>query len=95
MASTLWTTLLKVLLALIVWIGARIIYNIYFHPLHSFPGPFLARATRLYSAYIRAAGLSERKSLQWHNQYGGIVRIAPDERSFSPNYCPRALKIDL
>ncbi|PSN59190.1 fusicoccadiene 8-ol C-15 hydroxylase [Corynespora cassiicola Philippines] len=83
MASILWITLLKILLAFIVWIGTKIIYNIYFHPLHSFPGPVLARATRLYSAYIRAAGLSERKSLQWHNQYGGIVRIAPDELSFN------------
>ncbi|EME87123.1 uncharacterized protein MYCFIDRAFT_30470 [Pseudocercospora fijiensis CIRAD86] len=83
MASIPWPALLKLVLALFIWTGTRVIYNIYFHPLRSFPGPVLARATRLYSVYIRAAGLSDWKALQWHNQYGGIVRVAPDELSFS------------
>lgn len=71
----------------VVWlfsaaVATNIIYNLYFHPLSRFPGPVLCRSTRLYSAYIRSAGLSERKALEWHDRYGVVVRIAPDERAY-------------
>ena len=54
----------------------------YLHPLRSYPGPFLARATVI---------IYQRKSLQgychlWiqelHKRYGPVVRIAPNELSF-------------
>ncbi|KAF2011846.1 cytochrome P450 [Aaosphaeria arxii CBS 175.79] len=59
------------------------IYNLYFHPLANFPGPILWRASRL--PHMRAVWGKhfpyEIKKL--HAQYGGVVRIAPNELSFS------------
>lgn len=42
---------LLVPVALVVFVTAKLVYNIWFHPLRDYPGPFLARATRLYHAY--------------------------------------------
>lgn len=54
-------------------------YNVFFHPLRSFPGPLLARASRLYYSYYRSTGQLEWKTLELHQKYGSVVRIAPDE----------------
>lgn len=37
--------------ALVVFVVGKLVYNLWFHPLRNYPGPFLARATRLYHAY--------------------------------------------
>lgn len=57
-------------------------YNLWFHPLSKYPGPFLWRATRLpfLSSFIRGRLPHDTKRL--HEQYGDIVRLAPDELSF-------------
>lgn len=39
-------------LGIFVWYTAVVIYRINFHPLAHIPGPFLARATHLYSFYF-------------------------------------------
>jgi hypothetical protein len=58
------------------------IYNAYFHPLAKFPGPFLWRASRL--PYMRAVwGKHFPYEVQkLHEQYGDVVRVAPNELSF-------------
>ncbi|KAI1868375.1 hypothetical protein JX265_007198 [Neoarthrinium moseri] len=48
-----------------------------------FPGPLLARATRVYYSYYRSAGQLELKTRELHDTYGSIVRIAPNELSFT------------
>ncbi|EPS43072.1 hypothetical protein H072_2918 [Dactylellina haptotyla CBS 200.50] len=58
-------------------------YNIYFHPLRHFPGPLRYRASRLAWAVDWWRGRLHRKVLALHLQYGPVVRIAPDELSFS------------
>ena len=58
-------------------------YNVFFHPLRSYPGPFLARATRLYQIYWDLRGQMHIKTKEWHDLYGGVVRIAPDELSYN------------
>ncbi|GME48082.1 Cytochrome p450 protein [Neofusicoccum parvum] len=62
---------------------ARIIYNLYFHPLAKYPGPRLAAATSLvwWFKWITGSTLLHYESA--HNQCGEIVRIAPDRISFT------------
>ncbi|KAJ5913921.1 hypothetical protein N7504_002804 [Penicillium tannophilum] len=59
-----------------------IIYNVFFHPLAKYPGPKSMAATRFpYMGFILAGKTAQAiKSL--HEQYGEVVRIAPDELSF-------------
>ncbi|KAF2001344.1 isotrichodermin C-15 hydroxylase [Amniculicola lignicola CBS 123094] len=59
------------------------VYNLYFHPLAKFPGPILWRASRL--PYMRAAwGKHFPYEIEkLHEKYGDVIRIAPNELSFS------------
>ncbi|KAI1463617.1 cytochrome P450 [Daldinia caldariorum] len=70
------------LLCLGYW-ASCVVYNLYFHPLASIPGPLWWRATRL--CFIRSflSGRLVRDVLKIHERYGEIVRIAPDEVSFA------------
>lgn len=57
-------------------------YNVWLHPLSKYPGPFFWSAFRLpfLSSFIRGRLPHDIKKL--HEQYGEIVRLAPDELSF-------------
>ncbi|KUL83686.1 hypothetical protein ZTR_07491 [Talaromyces verruculosus] len=67
----------------LVLIFGQGLYNIYFHPAKDFPGPYLAKATRLYYSYYRSTGQLEFKTKELHDKYGQVVRLAPDELSFN------------
>ncbi|KAK4164391.1 putative cytochrome P450 pisatin demethylase-like protein [Cladorrhinum sp. PSN259] len=56
-----------------------IIYARWFHPYSKYPGPFLASISRLWIAKEVAKGTSYISIKKWHDKYGPIVRIAPDE----------------
>lgn len=60
---------------------SKLIYRIYLHPLSRFPGPLLAGATNLYSAYydVVKQGDMIRQLPQLHEKYGPVIRIRPDE----------------
>ena len=58
------------------------IHNLYFHPLRKFPGPFWNRATRLRYVIAMNQGTLAFEVLDWHNKYGPVVRIAPNELAF-------------
>ncbi|KGO64160.1 Cytochrome P450 [Penicillium expansum] len=76
-------TLLKLSLTLIpLYLIGLLVYNAYFHPLAKYPGPKSMAATRL--PYIRMiiSGRFPHKMKALHQQYGKVVRIAPDELSF-------------
>ncbi|KFY12419.1 hypothetical protein V492_03889 [Pseudogymnoascus sp. VKM F-4246] len=60
----------------------NIIYNIYFHPLASYPGPKLHAATRLTFVYYNLTGQLPYRCHELHKKYGDVVRTAPDELSF-------------
>ncbi|SLM35804.1 toxin biosynthesis cytochrome p450 [Lasallia pustulata] len=66
----------------LTYLFARAVYNVYFHPLSSFPGPRLAAASELTKSYYGARG----RMIPWvqalHQQYGEVVRIGPNELSF-------------
>ncbi|KAK9780326.1 hypothetical protein SCAR479_02963 [Seiridium cardinale] len=58
------------------------IYNIYFHPLSSFPGPKWTAASSLWYARGLSRGSLSKDFLKMHDKYGPVVRVAPDELSF-------------
>jgi hypothetical protein len=60
----------------------RCIYNLYFHPNAKYPGPFLAAVSNVWYGYHWITGkypMAIRKALE---QYGDVVRIAPNELVF-------------
>lgn len=68
----------------IAYLLAEAIYNLYFHPLASFPGPRITAVTKIYGMYYDMikddhGGRWSRKIFELHEQYGPIVRISPNE----------------
>ncbi|KAI0812689.1 cytochrome P450 [Irpex lacteus] len=53
-----------------------------FHPLASFPGPALAKASKLYHVFFVLRGDAHMVIRRWHDRYGDVVRIGPNELSF-------------
>ena len=66
----------------LLYIAARILYNIFLHPLRHYPGPLLWRATRLTWVIALQRGYLHLDLLALHDKYGPIVRVAPDELSY-------------
>ncbi|GAB1311033.1 Trichodiene oxygenase [Madurella fahalii] len=65
----------------IVYQLARVIYNLYFHPLRHIPGPWLSAATYLPELYydLVRSGRYTREIQKMHEKYGPLVRINPHE----------------
>lgn len=59
------------------------IYSAYLHPLSNYPGPRIAGATRLWFCYHLICGDLHLAIHQLHLKYGEVVRIAPDELSYT------------
>ncbi|KAF2793401.1 cytochrome P450 [Melanomma pulvis-pyrius CBS 109.77] len=69
---------LLVLRCVLVWS-----YRILFHPLHPYPGPFIAKLTDIYGAYH-----AFRRELHWitqrdHEKYGSVIRQGPNKLVFN------------
>jgi benzoate 4-monooxygenase len=60
-----------------------IIYNVFFHPLRSIPGPPLAKVSKAWSRYGNLKGHKSHRIHAAHQRYGSVVRVAPNELSFS------------
>jgi hypothetical protein len=54
-----------------------------FHPLASYPGPFLWTISRLPQTYCLFRGTLPWKIHEIHKKYGPIVRLAPNELSYT------------
>ncbi|KAL4992945.1 cytochrome P450 [Aspergillus recurvatus] len=65
------------------------VYNIVFHPLAKYPGPFWAKVTILRGTYHAWKGDVHLDTWRCHQIYGPIVRYAPDKLVFSS---PNAMK---
>ncbi|KAI1153547.1 cytochrome p450 monooxygenase [Nemania diffusa] len=73
-------------IALLAWAcivaAGRVVYNIFFHPLRSFPGPLVCRATNLWRVSKLFSGDLPQNVRRLHEEYGPVVRIAPHELAF-------------
>ncbi|RFU33682.1 hypothetical protein B7463_g2669, partial [Scytalidium lignicola] len=67
-------------LGYLLWIP---IYNLFFHPLRSYPGPKLWAATRIPYTLNYLSGHAPKKILELHDTYGPVVRLAPDFLSYN------------
>ncbi|KAH8723085.1 cytochrome P450 [Phaeosphaeriaceae sp. PMI808] len=73
---------LAIAFVVVRWV-VRGIYRVYFHPLSRFPGPKFSAFTRLPYLTAIAKGELPRHVAQLHEQYGEVVRLSPDELSFT------------
>lgn len=56
--------------------ASTLIYRVFFHRLHRFPGPFLAKVSRFHALRIAAATLqSHVEADKAHEKYGDFVRV--------------------
>ncbi|KAI0093115.1 cytochrome P450 [Irpex rosettiformis] len=53
-----------------------------FHPLAQFPGPTVAKVSKLYHVYMVLRGDPHIIIREWHDKYGDVVRIGPNELTF-------------
>ena len=76
---------LLILIAIISYILCLIyyaIYNLYFHPLHDFPGRKLWIAFPILRHIAAIRGLLDEETRALHEVHGQVVRTSPDELSF-------------
>ncbi|KAK1634586.1 cytochrome P450 monooxygenase [Colletotrichum phormii] len=79
----------------------RGIYNLFFHPLRHWPGPFWAAASDFFKLWILHTKQAHTLGLAYHAEYGPVVRAAPnllavnDPRLLPAIYHRRANKTDV
>lgn len=59
------------------------VYNAFFHRLKNFPGPPLARVSKLWSRIGNFYGRKSERIHEAHLRYGPVVRVGPNELSFA------------
>lgn len=61
----------------------QFIHNTFFHPLAGFPGPVLYGGSNIPKIVQQIRGTVHDKMLELHQQYGPVVRLAPDELTYT------------
>ena len=59
------------------------VYRLYFHPLAKVPGPWYNKVSRIPFAIKTYYGLTGQNAVELHEKYGEVVRISPDQVSFT------------
>ncbi|KAJ2893597.1 hypothetical protein MKZ38_008420 [Zalerion maritima] len=67
----------------ILYAGGMVVYRLFFHPLAKYPGPRLAATSELWYAKHWTSGKYHKAIQAAHRKYGEVVRIAPNDLSFS------------
>lgn len=69
--TTIWRLAASLLATTILRLAWVVFYRLFFHPLANIPGPILARATFLYSAWYNLVGARFYLRVErLHEQYG-------------------------
>ncbi|KAI1404963.1 cytochrome P450 [Hypoxylon fuscum] len=66
-----------------LFVALRCLFKRYASPLRDYPGPFLASCSRLWKLKSTASERTHLDHIELHRKYGSVVRIAPNELSFS------------
>ncbi|KAI1476985.1 putative cytochrome P450, partial [Daldinia eschscholtzii] len=66
-----------------VYVVGKAFYNLFLHPLRSFPGPFLWRISPIFRHLRMSKGDLPVYMKELHAKYGPIVRVSPYELAFS------------
>ncbi|KAI1435644.1 cytochrome P450 monooxygenase-like protein [Xylaria sp. CBS 124048] len=74
---------LAVTLGVILYYTAQSIYRLFFHPLAKYPGPKLAAISDLWWVWGLTTERLPMIERDLHKKYGDVVRIGPNELSFS------------
>lgn len=83
--SSLGSIPFTVLLLLILLQLATYAYNLFLHPLRKFPGPITSAISNIPFIVNGLKGTGVFWAVDLHQKYGEVVRIAPNELSFSGN----------
>lgn len=67
----------------VVYYTGTLVYNVFFHPLRSYPGPLLWRASRLPWCIRNVLGTLPFDMHAMFEQYGPVVRVAPNELAYA------------
>ncbi|KAI0017200.1 cytochrome P450 [Xylariomycetidae sp. FL0641] len=67
----------------IPWVIALLAYNLFFHPLRDYPGPFLAKITDGYAGFYAICRNLHLKTREDHLKYGPVMRYGPDRLVFN------------
>ncbi|KEF63430.1 uncharacterized protein A1O9_01408 [Exophiala aquamarina CBS 119918] len=70
-------------MALIMLCVCYVVYYSYLHPLSKYPGPFWAKLTNFWKVYQYWSRGFHHRMLEMHEKYGPVVRIGPNDVSFS------------
>ena len=55
---------------LLVWNVLAVAYNLFFHPLRKYPGPFVARCSGLWGFWLNLHGRRAERIVEAHKKYG-------------------------
>lgn len=61
----------------------NVIYNLYFHPLAKYNGPWYLAISDIPNAVLQLRGLSQYTLAEAHDRHGDILRIGPNALSFT------------
>ena len=75
--------LISILLLQTLYFILQAIYNLYLHPLRSFPGTKSWIVFPILRDFAQLKGQFDHKIQEFHEKYGGVVRWAPNEISFT------------
>ncbi|KAI0841507.1 cytochrome P450 [Hypoxylon sp. FL0890] len=73
---------LYLIIQCVLLITIKLTYNIYFHPLASYPGPLYLVASDIPLSVLSLLGTSQYRLKAAHDKFGEIVRVAPGTLSY-------------
>jgi cytochrome P450 len=67
----------------VVFYVGKAVYNVFFHPLRRYPGPLSHKISRIPFLRASVGGTLFKKIQNLHEIYGDVVRVSPDELSYT------------